>query len=156
MKFCTGCGKEMEDDDVFCHACGKKHGETSAEVKVYESDISPKSRLAATIMAGAGGAIGIHNFYLGQIGRGLAKAILFGVSYILFIISYVQFIFDMTSIRYESDLEDAMMSFMGNFFIFYAIILGVSIWALVEFILIVSGKGKDKNGLKVKEWIVKD
>ena len=31
MKYCTKCGTQLQDTDMFCYACGTKTGETAAK-----------------------------------------------------------------------------------------------------------------------------
>jgi len=71
-------------------------------------NVSPKSRLAATLLAFFVGELGIHRFYLGKIGTGLIQLFTLG---------------------------------------------GFGIWALIDFILIVCGSMRDKDGLLVRDWL---
>ena len=70
-------------------------------------EVSPKSRLAVTLLAFFLGGIGVHRFYLGKIVTGILMIITLG---------------------------------------------GVGIWALIDFIMAVSGVMKDKEGLPIKNW----
>ncbi|MBN2100205.1 MAG: TM2 domain-containing protein [Dehalococcoidia bacterium] len=69
--------------------------------------ISPKSRLATTILAWFLGGLGVDRFYTGHIGLGILKLVTIG---------------------------------------------GFGIWALIDFIMAVVGKRKDKNGLLITKW----
>lgn len=69
--------------------------------------ISPKSRLVVTLFAFFLGGLGVHRFYLGKIGTGIAMLLTAG---------------------------------------------GLGIWALVDFIMAVSGAMKDKEGKPIKGW----
>ena len=69
--------------------------------------ISPKSRLATTLLAFFLGGLGIHRFYLGKIGTGIIMLLTAG---------------------------------------------GLGIWALIDFIMAVSGVMKDKEGKLIKNW----
>jgi len=71
-------------------------------------NVSPKSRLAATLLAFFVGELGVHRFYLGKNGTGLLMLFTLG---------------------------------------------GVGIWALIDFIVIVCGNMRDKDGLLVKDWL---
>ncbi|MBF8266923.1 MAG: hypothetical protein HW388_431 [Dehalococcoidia bacterium] len=70
-------------------------------------DISPKSRLAVTLLAFFLGTLGIHRFYLGKTGTGILMLLTFG---------------------------------------------GLTIWALIDFIMAVSGSMKDKEGKPITKW----
>ena len=41
-KTCTNCGKEMDDDVVFCTGCGQKVEETTEEPEVEEEEFIPE------------------------------------------------------------------------------------------------------------------
>ena len=69
--------------------------------------ISPKSRLAAALLAWFLGVIGIHRFYVGKVGTGILQILTFG---------------------------------------------GLGIWALIDFIMILVGSFKDKDGLPLYNW----
>ncbi len=87
----------------------------------FATGISPKSKTVAAILAFFLGTLGIHRFYTGKIGTGI-------VMLILSIIGYATFVF-----------------VVG--YIFLAV---VEIWVLIDFIMILVGKFKDKNGLYLK------
>ena len=70
-------------------------------------EISPKSRLAVTLLAWFLGGFGAHRFYLGKIGTAIAMIFTLG---------------------------------------------GLGIWALVDFIMVVAGVMKDKEGKVIKNW----
>jgi TM2 domain-containing membrane protein YozV len=68
------------------------------------------------------GQLGIHRFYVGKVGTGI-------VMLLLTIIGY------------------ATLSFVVGFFVLAV----VGIWILVDFIMILMGKFKDKNGLLISK-----
>ena len=69
-KFCISCGKEMEDNQQFCPSCGSAQN-AGAPAAAKEG----KSKMAAGLLGLFLGAWGIHNFYLGNTGRGIAQII---------------------------------------------------------------------------------
>lgn len=69
--------------------------------------VSDKSRLAVTLFAFFLGVLGVHRFYLGKIGTGIAMIFTLG---------------------------------------------GLGIWALIDFIMAVSGAMKDKEGRLITRW----
>jgi len=79
----------------------------SKEGEQKMQEISPKSRLATTLLAFFLGEFGVHRFYLGKIGTAIAMLLTFG---------------------------------------------GLGIWALIDFIMAVSGAMKDKEGRHIKSW----
>lgn len=72
-----------------------------------QSQISPKSRLAALLLCFFLGGLGVHRFYVGKIGTGIIWILTAGC---------------------------------------------VGIGWLVDFIMIIVGAFKDKNGLPLKRW----
>ena len=85
-EFCLNCGAKPLAGNNFCHACGSqtnpqveicpKCGASLAKAIVEE--ISPKSRLATTLLAWFLGIFGAHRFYLGKIGTAIAMLFTLG------------------------------------------------------------------------------
>lgn len=67
--FCSNCGKEVDEKAFVCPYCG---------VKLWNDEAScqGKSKIAAGLLALFLGTLGIHNFYLGYKGKGIAQLIL--------------------------------------------------------------------------------
>lgn len=114
-----------------------------SDVDSKEEIVSSKSRLVALILGIFLGNLGIHNFYLGQTGRGILKISLCIVGFFWF--------------SYGS--ANAILDIMARSFSYYSlIILGFfmmsagAVWALVEWIVIACGAAKDSKGLPVKNW----
>ncbi len=88
-EICIGCGAKPLVGSSFCHACGAAT-DALAEIcikcgarlaKAEEVDISPKSRLTTTLLCILPTWVcvaGIHRFYLGKIGTGVAMILTFG------------------------------------------------------------------------------
>jgi TM2 domain-containing membrane protein YozV len=87
-------------------------------------DVSPKSRLAVTLLAWFLGDFGAHRFYLGKIGTAIAMLVLGIVGW-------------------------STIWVVGFGLIF---LIPVGIWALIDFIYAVSGNMKDKEGKLIKNW----
>lgn len=70
--YCQNCGHPLGRRDTFCPHCGapvpRSHVHVTHE---YIPAASPKSRLAALLLAIFLGELGIHRFYVGKIGTGL-------------------------------------------------------------------------------------
>ena len=116
--FCKNCGKEMNDNQAICLACGVKTGdgnaycancgkEVSAQAEVClncgvaikktaNGDLGDK-KLTAGLLALFLGGIGIHNFYLGETKKGVIKIVLsfcFGIGGILALIDAIRIFVD--------------------------------------------------------------
>ena len=96
--FCKNCGKEIHPEAAICVACGFKNGtgdnycahcgsaiKAGAEVCLScgfatrpqtQAPENAKSKLVAGLLGLFLGGIGIHNFYLGYIGKGIAQILL--------------------------------------------------------------------------------
>ena len=75
--YCSNCGKKVSDQAVNCPDCGHplKHLRPGYE---DGKEISPKSRLVAILLAVFIGSLGIHRFYVGKVGTGIAMIFTFG------------------------------------------------------------------------------
>ena len=115
-EICMNCGARPSVGSSFCHACGAETNPL-AEICIkcgvrlgtagIAGDISPKSRLATTLLAWFLGEFGAHRFYLGKIGTAILMLFTLG---------------------------------------------GLGIWALIDFIIAVTGNMKDKEGKLIKDW----
>jgi TM2 domain-containing membrane protein YozV len=120
-EICLGCGARPLVGSSFCHACGAetnplaeicvKCGVRLSQAEVPAGDISSKSRLITTLLcilpSWFFAIAGIHRFYLGKIGTGIAMLLTLG---------------------------------------------GLGIWTLIDFIIVVTGNMKDKEGKLIKNW----
>ena len=153
--YCTNCGKEMNDIQDVCLNCGVKKGvakqycyNCGTQINNMQSfcvncgvslDVAPmnnsynnqayypnqKSRLAAGLFALFLGAWGVHNFYLGNTSRAVIQLVV--------------------------TIVGILLSFIG---IGLFAVLGMSVWALVEGIFILSrheGYDVDSDGVPLKE-----
>jgi len=130
-EFCMNCGAKPMSGTSFCHACGAtttplteiciKCGARVA--KELAGDISPKSRLAATLLAFFLGGFGAHRFYIGKTGTAVVMLILgiVGLATVWFFVGYL-------------------------------CLIAVEIWAFVDFIFAVVGRMSDKEGRLIQKW----
>ncbi len=92
-EICMNCGARPLAGNSFCHACGAKTNALAEmcikcgarlgkKASVATGEVSEKSRLTTTLLcilpAWAVGVAGIHRFYLGKIGTGIAMLITLG------------------------------------------------------------------------------
>lgn len=71
------------------------------------AEVSDKKRLVALLLCFFLGGLGVHRFYVGKAGSGVAQILTLG---------------------------------------------GLGIWVLIDFIMIICGSFKDKNGAPITEW----
>lgn len=144
--FCIRCGAQMDDSSVFCSKCGTQVAPVAAPAPA--EDVSPKSRLAATLLAVFLGWAGAHRFYMGKtwtaVGMLLLGAAAWGC-YAAYMVGVV---------AYASEWEDTEA--VPVWFLFFSLggLLGVAvgIWALVDFIIAVTGNFKDREGRPITKW----
>jgi len=81
--FCQACGAKTSPVAEFCTECGAGLG-----AKVY-GNVSPKSRLAVTLLAWFLGQLGIHRFYLEKYGTAILMLFTLGGLYIWALIDFI-------------------------------------------------------------------
>jgi TM2 domain-containing membrane protein YozV len=77
--FCQNCGKELSNQASFCPGCG--HPVRSSNMAPgfrSEKAVSHYSRLAALLLCIFLGALGVHRFYVGKVGTGVAMIFTLG------------------------------------------------------------------------------
>ena len=80
-KACLRCGYAKGNGAAFCHSCGARLQPGAAVclkcgVAVQDAKKDGKSRICAGLLALFLGTFGVHNFYLGYIGKGVAQLLL--------------------------------------------------------------------------------
>lgn len=77
--YCQKCGKEVPAEASFCPACGAPV-RPAAMSPGYRAEkaVSPYSRLAALLLCFFLGWLGVHRFYVGKVGTGVAMIFTFG------------------------------------------------------------------------------
>ena len=77
-KFCQNCGTQIADDNqAFCPNCGANLGVNTNTFAQQQTNVNnnQKSKMAAGLLGIILGGWGIHNFYLGYTGKGIAQII---------------------------------------------------------------------------------
>jgi len=92
-KFCKDCGKVIDAKAEICPHCGVRQ----LPVPNMLGNVAPngKSKLAAALLAFFLGSLGVHKFYLGQIGWGVIY-LLFCWTLIPGLVSLVEFVLLLT------------------------------------------------------------
>ena len=128
-KFCAGCGAKANTGNSFCPNCGAAVNPNAAVCVhcgfEFKAPKEPKSRVAAGLFALFLGGFGVHNFYLGYTTKAIIQCVVSSVCLLL-------------------SCCTVGISLFGN--------LGICIWALVEGIMILSGKiDTDGEGNPLKD-----
>ena len=118
-RFCPECGAQTtpSTETEICVRCGAK---VEKEISGY---ISPKSRIATTLLAWFLGIFGAHRFYVGKTGTAIVMLLL-GIAGFA-----------------------TLWLLVGAVFI-----IAVGIWAFVDFIFAVTGQMKDRQGRLIQKW----
>lgn len=150
---CKNCGAPLRDDQNFCSFCGTKVERQQYEYNdpsfitfenivgnnytndFEEEHFSNKSKFIALFLALFIG-YGSHSFYLGHTKKGIIQLSISLVGFIIGLIS--QF------------LDPSLLVSSILYYIYAAIALAMSIWYLVEAILIATGKIKDNEGKRLR------
>ena len=91
--FCRNCGTQIEDGAAACPACNEPcEAKCCADAKTYGG----RSKSSMAILAFLFGSIGIHNFLMGEVKKGLMKILLslVGISYVFAVIDFVKLLTD--------------------------------------------------------------
>lgn len=91
--FCQNCGKELSDQASFCPSCGHPvRSSTMGPGFRTDKTVSPKSRLAALLLCFFLGWLGVHRFYVGKVGTGVAMIFTLGGLGIWVLIDFIMII----------------------------------------------------------------
>lgn len=88
-KFCSDCGSVIKIKAEICPKCGVRQMPAPGSIDLAATAPNGKSKLAAALFALFLGGIGIHKFYLGQVGWGIAY-LLFCWTFIPAIVAFVE------------------------------------------------------------------
>ncbi len=91
-KFCSHCGQVISLQAEICPKCGVRQMAPPLAATLMAVAPNGKSRIVAALLAFFLGSFGVHKFYLGQIGLGVAY-LLFCWTFIPSIIAFFEFIF---------------------------------------------------------------
>lgn len=70
-KYCTNCGKEINENQDVCLNCG-----VNIKRQSNNTNNGAKSKIAAGLLGIFLGAYGVHNFYLGNTGKAVAQLLI--------------------------------------------------------------------------------
>ena len=75
MKYCSKCGAEIQDDAIFCPKCGCSVAPMSHAI---DNSVSDKEWLLTLLLCFFLGVFGVHRFYVGRTGSGIAMVLTIG------------------------------------------------------------------------------
>ena len=73
-KFCTNCGAELNEAQDICLKCGVKVNKNCGDNSTSNNP-NAKSKIVAGLLGIFLGCFGVHNFYLGYTGIGIAQIV---------------------------------------------------------------------------------
>ncbi len=110
-------------------------GKGEFRTKLLAEDISPKSRLATTLLAFFLGVFGAHRFYIGRTRTAIVMLLLsIGVCAAMWLFGSVGFL----------DVYKFLTALV--------LVTAAGIWAFLDFIVAVTGDMTDKEGRPIKKW----
>ena len=110
-------------------------GKGEFRTKLLAEDISPKSRLATTLLAFFLGVFGAHRFYIGRTRTAIVMLLLsIGVCAAMWLFGSVGFL----------DVYKFLTALV--------LVTAAGIWAFLDFIVAVTGDMTDKEGRLIKKW----
>ena len=124
--FCFTCGTQTNELAEICVKCGVKLNNSvqpAPNSPALATGISPKSRTVAALFAFFLGQFGAHRFYSNKIGTAVIMLVVALVGWATLIV-----------------------------LVGFAFLAVVGIWNLIDFIMILAGKFKDKDGLLITTW----
>lgn len=92
--YCSYCGKELPAGADVCMSCGVAVKKKDA---FLEGELGGQNKVVLAIVCFLLGSIGIHNFMMGEVKKGIFKIVMafcFGISTILMLIDLVRILTD--------------------------------------------------------------
>ena len=98
-KFCANCGRETTEGAEFCLNCGValKNPQRSGSAPADPNYLNGQDKLTMALICFFLGALGIHNFMLGETKKGIFKIVMSlccGIGAILALIDFVRILTD--------------------------------------------------------------
>jgi len=129
-KFCQNCGAETRPEQEVCLKCGTL-------LKREEKSPGRKTKLIALLLCLFLAPLGVHRYYMGRVGSGVAMLLLY--------FSIFVFLFMGAMRSFPEPVWIGLLVF-GAF-----ALVGYMVWWIIDLISIATGKMKDKQGRKLGE-----
>lgn len=121
-KFCQNCGAETRPEQEVCLKCGT--------LLKKQKDPTRKNQLVALLLCLFVGSLGVHRYYMGRVGSGVAMLVLY--------LSAFAFLF-------------AGYKWSGLYVFAAMAVVGFTVWWIIDLISIATGKMKDKQGRELSQ-----
>jgi len=138
--FCSKCGAQLNEGSAFCPRCGVSLAPV-VERPQATGDVSPKSRLATSLLAWFLGEFGAHRFYVGKIGTAVIMLVLGVMSGVCWFGGF-----------FGGLAAEGEEPIWGLLLIAGVLYFAVWVWKTIEFIIAVTGNFKDSQGRTIKKW----
>ena len=123
--YCGNCGEKLVPGSAYCVHCGTPSGNPAVQTAAPRPR-KTCSRYAAAAFGIVMGAYGVHNFYLGNVGRGIAQIAI-------------------TLVVYSLVMSGVLPGFAG--------LLLSGLWGFIEGVRILVGEIKtDAHGTPLRQW----
>ncbi len=145
--FCSKCGTQLTEGSVFCSRCGANVAPVIEQVAAVvgqpqtTGEVSPKSRLATSLLAWFLGEFGAHRFYVGKTGVAVVMLVMGVLSGVCWFGGFFG------SLAAGGDHPIWGLLVIGGLLYF-----AVWVWKTIEFIIAVTGNFKDRQGKPIKKW----
>lgn len=131
-KFCQNCGAETRPEQEVCLKCGV----LLKREKKYEAP-GRKNKLIALLLCLFLAPLGVHRYYMGRVGSGVAMLLLY--------FSIFVFLFMGAMRSFPEPVWIGLLVFGAFAFV------GYMVWWIIDLISIATGKMKDRQGRKLGE-----
>ncbi len=102
--YCANCGKEISENAEFCIHCGGAVKSNIFRNTVSSDYLGGKDKMQMAIICWFFGAVGVHNFMMGETKKGIMKIALcfVGISAILSLIDFFKILTDQYKVDFET------------------------------------------------------
>jgi TM2 domain-containing membrane protein YozV len=114
-------------------------------VEMVAADVSSKSRLATSLLAWFLGGFGAHRFYAGRTGTAVLMLVGTVFAYALAIGAFIGMLAAVSD-------ESWWIAFVIGVVLSGLLGFAIAVWALIDFIIAVTGNFRDGQGKIIKKW----